>query len=118
MKLYAMQRIPPMTDPHYNAVVGFRGYLKLFRKTLRGDHEGVIPCRDERLRHIRIDTGTRMVNLGRPPVHQHRGVNDFSSERQSDRLVSQTNAEYGNGRGKLPYHVHRNPRVLRTTRTG
>src|SRR5439155_15427577 len=112
VKLHAFGLVTPMPHTHDDAVIGLRGDRKLAGQGFALDDQGMIASRGKGIREFPKDILTVVMNLARLAVEKFRRANHFSTERRTDRLVSEANAKDREFSGKPPNQLDADSRVL------
>lgn len=91
MKLHAFDGKFAVAETHDDAVVGLGSDLKLAREGFSLDDQRVIAGRGERIGQLLEDPFAVVMDIAGLPVKESGRADDFSTEGNSDRLMTKTN---------------------------
>src|SRR5579884_383957 len=115
MELHSFDRQFPVAQTHddgLTVLLASRRYLQLVGKALLLDDERVIAVRNHRRSQPLKDCASVMFHHAGLAVHDAVGANYSSAECRPDRLMSETDAQYGNFPGKLLDQLNRDSRLV------
>ena len=96
MKLYTMDRMGFVSEPHDHSVITFGGDFQLGRKGCPFNSQGMIACRPESTRQTLEDAFALVGDSGQLAVHEGRRPYNLAAIGLADGLVAQAHAKYRN----------------------
>lgn len=118
MKLHTFDRQRSVSKSHNDAVVRFGGDLQHVRQRLSFDDKRMISADRNLLRHAGENGSAVVAYPGRMPVNRPWCPDDPAAKELTDRLMSETYAEYRQAFRKFAQNVQRYPGIIRCSRPG
>src|SRR5581483_209748 len=117
MELHAMDGQPLVHQSHHEAVIGLRIYFKFGRHARSFDDKRMIPGCLQRSVDTAEESGALVFDLGHLSMNRC-GTYHFAAESLPDRLMTEADPEYGNGRGSRGDQLEADTRFIRGAGTG